>query len=69
MRKKTRIIQNLSKKKGLVLDYVPIRQDQSRNEKISKIIRSYINLGYSTSEIARKIGGNKGDVEWFLDNY
>lgn len=33
MRKKTRIIQNLSKKKELVLDYIPIRQDQSRNEK------------------------------------
>lgn len=69
MRKKTRIVQNLPKKKGLILDYIPIRQDQSRNEKISKIIRSYINLGYSTSEIARKIGGNKRDVEWFLENY
>ena len=69
MRKKTRIVQNLPKKKGLVLNYIPIRQDQGRKEKISTIIRSYINLGYSTSEIARKIGGNKGDVEWFLENY
>lgn len=56
-------------KKSLVLSYVPVKQDQDKNHQIAMLIRSYLKIGYSELEVARMIGGNKGDIEFFLENY
>lgn len=57
------------KSKKLVLDYIPIRQDQDKNKTIALLIRNYLSIGYSKLEIAKMIGGNRGDVDFFLENY
>lgn len=55
--------------KKLVLDYVPFKQDQDKNKKIAILIRNYLLMGYSKLEIAKIIGGNRGDIDFFLENY
>lgn len=57
------------KSANLVLNYVPVKQDQDKNARIATIIRGYLSMGYSYIEVAQKIGGNRSDVEWFLENY
>lgn len=56
-------------KKSLVLPYIPVRQDQDKNHQIATLIRNYLKIGYSELEVARLIGGNRGDIEFFLENY
>lgn len=55
--------------KNIVLNYIPMNQDQDYNTKVAMLIRSYLSMSYSTPEIARKIGGKVSDIEWFLENY
>lgn len=48
---------------------IPIKIDQEKEAKKARMLASFVRMGYTRAEIARKLNLKMSDVDWYLEEY